>query len=686
MAKGTRPRFPSQGYIEVVAALLLLLILAAELGFHARQESQTIDEADHIFAGYRYWQCGDFGVNPEHPPLPKLVDTIPLLFDRPKNPGAPCGSYDTGQAPDFLHGHDFLYSNDAERILGETRFFAASFTLLLAIFVFIAARKMFDGGAALLALVLLVFEPTILTHGAEITTDLPVTCWVFAAVYAFYRYTEQPSPARMIVCALATGLALAAKHSGILLLPTLSILAVADSAVRRPTPADSVARSEWKQLLLRQAVALAVIVVLAIIILWGFYRFRYSARPPGHEMSESISVYIQDAIQNGGVHSVLLSKVIPWLVPLLPESYLYGLANVTIASSGGRQAFLLGHLYPKGQWFYFPVAFVIKSTLGFLLLLLLSFVAGPYLWHEKRREVLFLTIPAGVFFGMSLTSRLNIGIRHILPIYPFLIVLAAGAAWHLTTCKRKWMYVVIALAIFHCVSSLRAFPNYLSYSNEIWGGPEGTYRYLTASNVDIGGGHIEERNYLARNRITDCWITAFGTADLEYYGIPCKVLPGPWPFASKRFAVAPSQVEGTLLISTSQLSGMLWGPAEFNLYGPLWNVKPAANLGGHTLVFQGRFDLPLLSAASYSRHAEVLASRGQLDDALSEARIGVALTPDRMQGHLTLAQVLAKRKEVQEARAEYREAIRLAELRELGYYRIPLHTARKELAALDSSR
>jgi hypothetical protein len=403
-------------------------------------------------------------------------------------------------------------------------------------------------------------------------------------------------------------------------------------------------------------------------------------------MSDSISAYIQDAIQNGGVHSALLSKVIPRLTSLLPNAYLYGMANVTIASAGGRQTFLLGHLYPTGQWFYFPVAFVIKNTLGLLLLLLLAVVTGPYLWREKRREMLFLFIPAAIFFGMSLTSRLNIGIRHILPVYPFLIVLAAGGAWALAARKRAWMYVVVALTAFHCVSSLRAFPNYLSYSNEFWGGPQQTYRFLSASNVDTGGGHIDERHYLARNRITDCWIASFGTADLDYYGIPCKSFPGASAFASKRFTVVPSPVEGTLLISTSQLSGMSWGPPELNLYGPLWHAKPVANLGGHTLIFQGSFDLPLLSAASYSRHAEVLASGGQLDNALSEARIGVAMTPERMQGHLTLAQVLSKRKQFSEARNEYREAIRLAELGEPGYYRIPLWIARSELTALDQPR
>jgi hypothetical protein len=673
--------------LNYVLAGLLLLVLAAELGSFARRQSQTIDEADHIHAGYRYWQCGDFGVNPEHPPFAKLVDTLPLVFDRPKNPGPPCASYDTGASSDFAHGHDFLYSNDAGRILAETRFFAASFTFLLAMFVFVAARKMFGEGPALLALLLLVFEPTVLAHGAEVTTDLPVTCWFFGAVYAFYRYTDNPTALRLILSGLATGLALATKHSAAVLVFVLILLAVADIWVPRRDSASadpSGLSVKWIRLLVRRAAAPAVIVSMATAILWGFYQFRYSARPVGREMSDSITTYIQDAIRYGGVHTVLLSQVIPRLVHVLPESYLYGLAHVTIASSGGP-TFLLGHLYSTGRWFYFPIAFVIKSTLAFLFMLVLTFVATPYLWGEKKRETLFLTVPAAMFFGLSLTSRLNIGIRHILPIYPFLIVLAAGAAWRLAARKRIWMYAIVALTAFHCASSLMAFPNYLSYSNEIWGGPQKTYRYLSASNVDIGGGHIDEKNYLARNRITDCWIAAFGSADLDYNGIPCKSFPGVSAFVSNRFAVVPSPVEGTLLISTSQLSGMSWGPPELNAYGPLWHEKPVANLGGHTLIFQGRFDLPLLSASSHSSQAQILASQGHLEEALAEAHAAVEMAPERMQAHLTLAQILIRAKQFPQARVEYSEAIRLAEMGDARYYRIPILAARKGLAALDSA-
>lgn len=91
-----RSRVTSKKPFEIVPAAFLLLVLVAQLGFSVRRQSQTIDEADHIYAGYRYWQCSDFGVNPEHPPFAKLVDTLPLVFDRPKNPGVPCASYSTG--------------------------------------------------------------------------------------------------------------------------------------------------------------------------------------------------------------------------------------------------------------------------------------------------------------------------------------------------------------------------------------------------------------------------------------------------------------------------------------------------------------------------------------------------------------------------------------------------------------
>jgi hypothetical protein len=678
-----RSRLFLKNHFESVLAALLLLVLVAELGFSVRRQSQTFDEAFHIYAGYRHWQCGDFGINPEHPPLAKLVATIPLLFDRPKNPGSPCATDSTNKWVDFELTTNFLYSNNAGRTLAETRLFIASFTLLLALLVFVAARRMFGGSVALIALLLAVFEPSILGHGALVTTDLAETCCFFAAVYAFYCYTEKPTKRRLIFCGLAAGFALVAKHSGVLLFPVLTILAVADGWIRwrASAPQGFGGPTEWKPYVVRQIAALAVIFALAATTLWGFYRFRYSARPAGHAMTQSFPDFLQDSIQNRQAHSVMLSTVIPRLTRLLPESYLYGLADITTDSAAGRPAFILGHLYPTGQWFYFPVVFLIKCTLGFLGLLVLTPFAFGNLWSAKRRETLFLLVPVSVYFGVSMTSHLNFGVRHILPVYPFLIVLAAAAAWQFTRQWRVWRYTVIFLVVFHCASSLRAFPHYLSYSNELWGGAEGTYRYLADTNADWGQGLIEEREYLARNRITDCWIAYNGTADLDYYDIPCsKRFPD--YFTAKRAAVVPQPIEGTLLISVFTLSGWDSGPAELNPYAPLWHMKPVANLGGHTLVFQGSFDLPLLTASSHSRMAVLFAAQERSEEALVEARMGVKMDPLDMDNHLTLAEVLTQAKQYSEARSEYVEAIRLSEAQGTGYRWSSIGTARGELAAL----
>ncbi|MGB2888972.1 MAG: glycosyltransferase family 39 protein [Candidatus Acidiferrales bacterium] len=688
-------RSVSRKHFENVLAALLLLILAVELGFSARRQSQTFDEAFHIYAGYQHW-CGDFGINPEHPPFAKLVAAIPLLFDRPKDRGPSCASYATSKFPDgFALARDFLYLNDAGRILAETRFFIASFTLLLAVFVFLAARRMFGGSAALLAMLLVVFEPTILGHGVLVTTDLAETCWFFAAVYACYRYTQQPTWLRLIACGLAAGLALAAKHSGILILPALALLGVADAWIRRrdlprsgshplsdAAPADSSGYGAWTRQLVRQVGALALIVAVAITTLWAFYRFRHSPRPAGHEMSESLSAFIQASIQYRHAHSVMLSQVIPRLTHVLPESDVYGMADVATDSVVGRTSFILGRLYPTGRWFYFPVVFVIKCTIGFLLLLLLTFLAGEYLWREKTRETLFLLIPAVFFFGVSMTSHLNFGARHILPIFPLLIALAAGAACHLARQRRAWAYAVILLAAFHCVSSLRAFPNYLSSSNEAWGGPQQTYRYLLDTNSDWGQGLIDDREYLARDSITDCWMDYVGTADVDYYGIPCRLMAY---FPNKRVAAIPRPFKGTLLVSVNELTGWQWGPPEFDPFGALRHVKPVANLGGHTLVDQGRFDLPLVSGESHSALAQILVSQGHVEEALVEARTGVEMAPQSMDTHLALAGALEQAKQLREARSEYLEAIRLAETQGEGYYWFSIAAARQGLAALDSS-
>ncbi len=171
--------------------------------------------------GYRSWTHADFGLNPEHPPLLKLLATTPLLWSQPKSPALEERYF---KEDAFLRGKEFLYQNDPDKILARTRTVAASLTLLAALVVFFGTREMFGRGAAFIALTLLTFDPNLLAHGALITTDVGLACFMFLSVYMFYRFVKSPSALRLIMAGVAVGFVLAVKHTGLLVLPILFLL------------------------------------------------------------------------------------------------------------------------------------------------------------------------------------------------------------------------------------------------------------------------------------------------------------------------------------------------------------------------------------------------------------------------------------------------------------------------------
>ncbi len=633
----------------LAGVLCLISILAAELWLSVRQESQTYDEALHLYAGCKYWQSSDFGINPQHPPLAKLVASAPLLGPYLKVPPL--------KGDGWKEGRELLYSNDADALLLRAREAASIFTVLLALLIFEASASMFGAGPAFLALGLFVFEPNLLAHGALVATDMGITCCLFAAVYAFYRYVKQPSALRLAECGFVTGLALAAKHSGLLIFPILGLLALAEVLGGRPPRsepnADPTKKLEARgRQALRLASALLVIGGIGFAVLWAFYAFRFQARPGNLKMTPPITEFTKY------LKHPLESRIFLELERrrLLPESYLNGLAFHVAAHKS--PTFVLGKFYSEGRWFYFPAAFIIKSTLGFLLLLLLTLGARRLYRVELRREVLFIAIPAGIYFAVSLTSGLNIGLRHILPVYPFFLVLAGVGGWTLMKQHRRWTYVVAALLAFHVVSSLRSFPDYLAYSNEAWGGPAKTYRVLTDSNVDWGQGLKAAKRYLDRRRITECWLAYMWTPDPRYYHIPCKLLHASG-FGDDSEVAAPQIVQGTVLIGATDIG--LGGPGELNPYEPFLRTRPVANIGGCILVFEGQFDFRVGSALHRIYKAWELARSNHLDQALAEARTAVALLPRRVESHYMLGALLAETNRTDEARREYQIALSLAQ-------------------------
>src|SRR6185437_15277760 len=409
---------------------------------------------------------GDFGLNPEHPPLVKMLAALPLLRLPLREPPLP-GDFFKYDA--FHSGKEFIFHNNVghDEIIFRARIAASLLTMLLALLVFIAAQEMFGTGAAFIALALMVSDPNVLAHGAVVGTDMGLSCFMFASIYAFYRYVKAPSPGRLIVVGIAGGLALASKHTAIVILPMLVLLAICE-VVRTylRNKSDAAAATDGGRIstgkrAARLAVAIAAMSIIAIAILWAFYGFRYQAREAGLQLNPTMPEYLQQLSRPREAH--ILAAVAHW--HLFPESYIYGLADVRIMSDF-YTSYLFGRIYPHGVWFYFPAAFVIKSTLAFLILLGIAIWAIATRKLTCWREILFLTIPPVFHLLVAMSAGMNIGLRHILPMYMFLYILIAGASIKLIQKNRRWLYAVVILIIFQAISGAHAYPAYLAYENE----------------------------------------------------------------------------------------------------------------------------------------------------------------------------------------------------------------------------
>ena len=598
-----------------------------------RGQSLTWDEQDHIFAGFMSWKTFDHGLNPEHPPLVKYVATLPLLNSQLQPPKLEGRFFKTDA---FLHGKDFLYTHDANKILYRTRAFASIFSLIAGLVVFFAAREMFGDTAALIALVLTVFEPNLLAHGAYVTTDMALSAFTLATIYMFYRFVKQPSASRIVAVGIALGLVLSSKHSGVLLVPMLLALAIVEFILRRnPSNVPAETSSAPKLTASRMIVGLIAISAIALFILWGMYGFRYAARPAGLVLNPTYADYILGL--NARNHWLMATVA---RYHLLPESYLYGLADVRLLSDY-MPSYIFGKVYAHGVWYYFPVAFVVKSTLPFLLLLVITVVAIATRAFRKQREILFLVIPVLIYLAVAMSNGINIGARHVLPLWLFFSVLIAGAAASLLQRDRRWIYAIGVLLLAHVVTSVENYPNYIPYSNALFGGPTNTYKVLSDSNTDWAQQLHSTRKYLEARGVKQCWFAYFaaGGVDTNYYGIPCKLLPTPDTQWFNLETDTPDRIEGPVLISAGVINGFELGSSQLNPYEDFRSMKPSAFIDSGIFVFDGSFDVHRAAAMSHWRKASNRLASKDLDAALKEAEAAVASDPDSVDAQSTLADV-----------------------------------------------
>lgn len=631
-AEALKPRvFRVAGPLALVAAFVL------QSQAFMRNSSTTFDEPNHLLAGYRALRCGDFGINVEHPPLAKEIGAAPLvLADRSWAEAGDCGRQVTPPRIAYLQGQAFLYGNDADLMHLWSRTGISAVSLCLALLVWAAAAELFGPAAGLIALWLFAFEPNLIVHGSLVTTDMAVCAGYFAAAYAALRHTTAPSWPRLLLVGLACGVTLAAKHSGLLVLPSIAVLLA--------LPAWKPGSRPW----LRFGAELVGVAAVALLVLWAVYGFRFAALPEGVDAEPALRALVAQAAAGKEPSRLAEAAIAAARSKLVPEAYGWGLAYVAYDSIGGRAVWLLGRALPTGQWYYFPLAVLLKAPLPLLALAAAAAWMARASLAEWRRVLPFLIVPTGFWMAASLLTPLNLGVRHVLPVFPFLIVMAAGAGAALVRCGAVARACVAVLLLGQAVSVLRAGPHLLGYANEAVGGSGRLHYFLRDSSVDWGQGLKAAKAWLASHPTTACWYAPFGTGDPSYYGIPCRLLPlgfSTSPAPGTLLEALPETLEGALLVSVAQP------------FREFWEREPDEVIaGGSVLAFSGTTRVRRLAAAVAWQRALQLLQLGRAVEALAEARTSLALDPLDPRGHLALARVQAARGELDEAAGAYQRA------------------------------
>jgi len=600
-------------WLEWLIPVALCAAMLGQLPLSVRQVSQTADEATHLYSGYRYLKCGDLTVSPEHPPLAKVIAAAPLLAMNFAVNCAPDRGNDMQQA---FAGLTWLYSQNWPAALTNARMAVSIFAVGLCLLVWITARRMFGLTTAVVASLLLIFEPNVLAFGSLIMTDVPVTCVLLFAVLGFYLWVRRRTSLFFLLTALATGLTLLAKDSGVVVVPILGALAITDALTQ---PEGD--RQEWQRML-RNLLAVALISVIAVGILWAGYGMRFAAYP-GAQLQEPRPIAVS------AIERVLLGLEDRHL---LPQAYLEGFGTALAISNQSSVAFVAGKIYLHAPWFSTPLNFLIRNTAAMLAMILVAAFGIAMTFRQRRRERLFLMVPAVVYLAVCIHASTSVSVRYLLPMFPFLLIAVADGCVELARRVRWVSYAVPCLLVLHAISSLHAYPNYLSYANDLWGGPARAYKY--ESWLDLGQAYPEAKAYLEQHPAESCWFITGWQWDPGFYDVPCR------PFGLYLSREIPASVHGTIIVSSTLLTDVRL--AEQEIAAAFKNATPRDHIGGSALlVYEGDFDTSLDAATAERNLAVHASSVGQLSAALEHGKRAVELAPASPLAHANLCILLA---------------------------------------------
>jgi hypothetical protein len=495
------------------------------------QESAIMDEVAHIPAGYSYLTQKDMRLNPEHPPLIKDLSAIPLLFLNKINFPSNIIFWTTSINDQWDFGFKFLYEsgNDADKIIFWSRIPMLLLLILLGFFIYRWTKELYGKLAALFAVFLFSFSPTFLAHGRYVTTDVGAAFAFFFASYFFIKYLKNPSGKNLLWAGISFGIAQLIKFSLILLIPYLGILLLIYIYIQWREN-----KNFWKTTCTHLLKFIAILVI-GYLLVYPVYLFHVANYPNEKQATDIKFIASQFPFRPAG-------KLVIWMSGqsiLKPYAqYLFGLFMVFQRATGGNTTFFLGDVTNKGWKSYFPIVYAIKEpvALHILSIITILFLAAKGTKENWKRifnsfsrflknnftEIAMLIFLA-IYWTASIASNLNIGVRHILPTFPFVYILISGQIKKIFEKIRNkkfrvtcYLLLVICLT-WYALSSLSIFPYYLSYFNELVGGAKNGYIYVTDSNLDWGQDLKRLTKWVEENHIQKIKVDYFGGATASYY-------------------------------------------------------------------------------------------------------------------------------------------------------------------------
>lgn len=576
-------RWATSGWAVVfMLACYYALAVSATAG-----KCNAFDEMAHLTGGYSYWRTNEYRLHLENGNLPQRIAGAALLggdFVLPDPNGVSWRSSDV-----WGYGQQLVYEVNgrrADEMWMRGRAAMGLVGVAVGLSVWALSRRLFGPVGAMISLVLFCFCPTMLAHGPLITSDMTATLFFTLSLVALWSVLHRVTPLMVLATGVVVaGLALS-KASVLLLLPMAVLLLALRFVSSEPlrlgwgwrATHEQCNRLVWFSVF--AGVAAAVLSV-TVFLIWLSFGFRYRAMLPSSMGGDK---FVRDwgwVMANADAPRSILY----WLAQRhwLPEAYLYG-TILTLRSTGERSAFLLGRYSETGWWWFFPYTFLVKTPLPLFCMLPLSLAAA---WRRsllaaqttRWRSVfsgLYLTTPLWVLllvYGtFAVTSHINIGHRHLIPIYPAIFVLAGAAGWWFQRSTQWARAAVLVLLCLFVVDSLATRPNYLAYFNQSIGSRDRAYRHLVDSNLDWGQELPALRRWLDAQGLNGAssettspnsadgspgaipvYLSYFGTGSARYYGINATMLPSYLPQPADPLPSLPRLRGGVYCLSATML-------------------------------------------------------------------------------------------------------------------------------------